>query len=91
VRTLAPVVLAAAAVVVLVIRAVDGSIARQTERLPSPLTSWETPTDFLLETPGYELLRTIPEMGQTSGWKLGAPTPAAPSDTDMPHPERRPS
>jgi hypothetical protein len=29
--------------------------------LPS-LSSWEAPTDFLLETPGYDLLRTIPDL-----------------------------
>lgn len=28
----------------------------------SSLTSWEAPTDFLLETPGSDLLRTLPEL-----------------------------
>jgi len=39
-------------------------------RRPSPpvasLTEWRAPTDFLLETPGRELLRTVPAIGEWS-------------------------
>jgi hypothetical protein len=31
------------------------------------LSEWRSPTDFLLQTPGQELLRDIPEIGQRSG------------------------
>jgi len=27
------------------------------------ITAWKSPTDFLLETPGSEMLRTMPELG----------------------------
>lgn len=27
------------------------------------ITKWKSPTDFLLETPGTELLRTVPDLG----------------------------
>jgi hypothetical protein len=36
------------------------------------ITEWNSPTDFLLETPGRELLRTVPEIGQWRGYT--APT-----------------
>jgi hypothetical protein len=42
-------------------------LMRQPERLPGTpavsLTEWKAPTDFLLETPGRELLRTVPAIG----------------------------
>jgi hypothetical protein len=42
-------------------------LMRQPERHPGKpaisLTEWKAPTDFLLETPGRELLRTVPVIG----------------------------
>ena len=38
--------------------------------VPKPVTSiieWKAPTDFLLETPGRELLETVPQIGQWPG------------------------
>lgn len=32
------------------------------------ITEWKAPTDFLLETPGRELLRTVPEIGEWRGY-----------------------
>ncbi|MGH7701233.1 MAG: hypothetical protein ACREMJ_12045 [Gemmatimonadales bacterium] len=29
-------------------------------------TSWQAPTDFLLQTPGADLLRTVPALGTTT-------------------------
>jgi len=41
-------------------------------RRPSPpvasLTEWRAPTDFLLDTPGRELLRTVPAIGEWSDY-----------------------
>jgi hypothetical protein len=31
------------------------------------LANWRAPTDFLLNTPGRELLRTVPQIGRPSG------------------------
>ncbi len=38
-------------------------------------THWRAPTDFLLATPGVELLRDIPELGTSSPW-LADPYPS---------------
>lgn len=38
------------------------------------LTQWNAPTDFLLETPGRELLRTVPAIGVAYGYSK-APGP----------------
>jgi hypothetical protein len=32
------------------------------------ITDWNSPTEFLLETPGRELLRTVPEIGEWRGY-----------------------
>ncbi len=32
------------------------------------ITEWQAPTDFLLETPGREMLRTVPEIGVWRGY-----------------------
>jgi hypothetical protein len=44
---------------------------------------WEAPTDFLLRTSGGELLRTVPSIGGSAGWKMmphtGAPRPRRPT------------
>ena len=52
---------------------------RPDERAVASITEWKAPTDFLLETPGRELLRTVPEIGQ---WHVYTADPgAAPSPT----------
>ena len=42
-------------------------VPQKAERAPGKpavsLTEWRAPTDFLLETPGRELLRTVPAIG----------------------------
>lgn len=48
---------------------------RPEEIAVASITDWKAPTDFLLETPGRELLRTVPEIGQ---WRAYAATPGAP-------------
>src|SRR5687767_8461161 len=67
-----PVKVAAAAAVILVavVLAVPDSGSR---RPPVQLVdlgdaAWHSPTDFLLNTPGRELLRTIPPIGTSRGW-----------------------
>ncbi|MBC7790041.1 MAG: hypothetical protein H7Z74_08845 [Anaerolineae bacterium] len=35
-----------------------------------PIGSWDAPTDFLLKTPGAQLLNTLPSIGRTRGWGL---------------------
>lgn len=52
---------------------------RLVERPPEEITAasiteWKAPTDFLLETPGRELLRTVPEIGQ---WHVYTAMPGA--------------
>jgi|SRR6266853_4972191 len=52
---------------------------RSTQRRPgdktvASITEWKAPTDFLLETPGRELLRTVPEIGQ---WHFYSSMPGA--------------
>ncbi|HLK07001.1 MAG TPA: hypothetical protein VKV30_03640 [Candidatus Angelobacter sp.] len=32
------------------------------------ITEWKAPTDFLLETPGREILQTVPEIGKWQGY-----------------------
>ncbi len=32
------------------------------------ITEWKAPTDFLLETPGHEILQTVPEIGKWQGF-----------------------
>ena len=50
---------------------------RPEETTAASITEWKAPTDFLLETPGRELLRTVPEIGQ---WQVYTAMPgAAPS------------
>jgi hypothetical protein len=42
------------------------------------IAEWKAPTDFLLETPGWELLRTVPEIGEWRGYTAAIP-PTRPS------------
>ncbi|HXO37212.1 MAG TPA: hypothetical protein VN872_01165 [Candidatus Acidoferrum sp.] len=37
------------------------------------ITQWKAPTDFLLETPGREILHTVPEIGKWQGYTAAAP------------------
>ena len=37
------------------------------------LAEWKAPTDFLLETPGRDLLRTVPEIGEWRGYTVAFP------------------
>lgn len=46
------------------------------------ITDWKAPTDFLLETPGRELLRTVPEIGGWRGYTGTAMPQARPSQLD---------
>lgn len=45
------------------------------------ITEWKAPTDFLLETPGRDLLRTVPEIGGWSGFTQASRPEATPSPT----------
>jgi hypothetical protein len=47
---------------------------RPEEKAVASITEWRAPTDFLLETPGRELLRTVPEIGE---WQLYTAMPGA--------------
>jgi hypothetical protein len=41
------------------------------------IVEWQAPTDFLLETPGREVLRSVPEIGRWRGYLPAAsPSPA---------------
>jgi hypothetical protein len=37
---------------------------RPDDKTVASISEWKAPTDFLLETPGRELLRTVPEIGE---------------------------
>ncbi len=50
-------------VVVLVLRFASQKAHLGPGRPVASLTAWKAPTDFLLETPGRELLRTVPAIG----------------------------
>ena len=47
---------------------------RAEEKTVASITEWKAPTDFLLETPGRELLRTVPEIGK---WQVYTSMPGA--------------
>jgi hypothetical protein len=44
------------------------------------ITEWKAPTDFLLETPGRELLRNVPEIGEWRGYTAATIPEARPSE-----------
>ncbi len=46
--------------------------------LEASILDWTAPTDFLLETPGAELLRTTPALGRLPSVSSGAPAFGAP-------------
>jgi hypothetical protein len=47
---------------------------RPDDKTVASITEWKAPTDFLLETPGRELLRTVPEIGE---WQVYTTMPGA--------------
>ena len=47
---------------------------RPDDKTVASITEWKAPTDFLLETPGRELLRTVPEIGE---WQVYTAVPGA--------------
>jgi hypothetical protein len=53
----------AIAVVVLVLRFAPQKAHPEAGNPVASLTDWKAPTDFLLETPGRELLRDVPAIG----------------------------
>lgn len=65
--------LAAAAAIVLI-----AFVLARPDRTPPPVTghqgvdlgtvAWKSPTDFLLITPGSELMRTVPAVGSPDDW-----------------------
>ena len=73
--------LAVAACVVIVAAAVIWQRApgrRPQDFSVASITEWKAPTDFLLETPGRELLRTVPAIGDWPGYAATA-FPARPA------------
>ena len=62
------------------------------EPVPPSITEWRAPTDFLLETPGREVLRTVPRFGR-SGLPVDRTrlAPPAASPTSDPAHRRRES
>lgn len=76
----AAVVLSAAAMLMVRLAPPRGSA------IPAPaLANWRAPTDFLLDTPGRDLLRTIPDVGHSA--ELG-PLPPTLMTTPLPRPDR---
>jgi hypothetical protein len=43
------------------------------EVLTVSITEWKAPTDFLLETPGREILQVVPEIGRWRGYTAATP------------------
>lgn len=48
-------------------------------------THWESPTDFLLATPGDSLLRTLPSLRYSGAKLLEAPSPSPQPDRTSPN------
>jgi hypothetical protein len=75
-----------AAVGTVIVVALVNTMNRPSPRLwmqPSlSATSWRAPTDFLLETPGRELLGSMPSLGSPTDWPLPAASGGAPTDTN---------
>jgi hypothetical protein len=46
------------------------------------IAEWKAPTDFLLESPGLELLGTVPEIGQWRGYTAPTEPEARPSPVE---------
>jgi hypothetical protein len=79
-RPMARVVLAAAIVGIAVVLARPDQTPRITVRPAVDLgtTAWRSPTDFLLNTPGSELLRSVPSVGSPDDWPPMNPRGSAP-------------
>lgn len=80
-RLPARVALAAAIVVIAVVLARPDQPPRTTMRPAVHLgtTAWRSPTDFLLNTPGSELLRSVPSVGSPDDWPSTNPRGSAPA------------
>lgn len=51
------------------------TIGAATEAAAPMLADWHSPTDFLLDAPGRELLHTIPDIGRYPSMQLGSHPP----------------
>ena len=69
-RSMVRVALAAASVVVAIVLARPDQTPRIAARQLVDLraSAWRSPTDFLLITPGSELLRSVPSVGSPDDW-----------------------
>jgi hypothetical protein len=65
---------ASALIVLLALLWIRSVQRRPDDKTVASITEWKAPTDFLLETPGRELLRTVPEIGQ---WHVYTAIPGA--------------
>jgi hypothetical protein len=76
--------LAAAATLVLVIangrESAETEFRNAVEAWTEQQGTWRSPTDFLLDLPGRELLSTAPRIGHTSPWSLPTPVDSASGD-----------
>lgn len=68
------------------LRLVSHRPAREPGTAVASLTEWRSPTDFLLETPGQELLRTVPAIGV---WQNYTNAPGAGQKPAQKHPRVR--
>jgi hypothetical protein len=80
-----PVWIAVAAAVVLLVAGALWLTSR--DRSPETIialdaTSWTAPTDFLLETPWRDLLRTVPVLGTDLAPRAGQPLESPTNDSD---------
>ena len=79
-RPMVRVALAAAIVVIAVVLARPDETPRTTAQLVDlDATSWRSPTDFLLNTPGSELLRSVPAVGLPDDWTPTYPRGGVPA------------
>lgn len=79
-RPMVRVALAAAIVVVALVLARPDQTPRTTARLVDlGATGWRSPTDFLLNTPGSELLRSVPAVGSPDDWTPISPRGGVPA------------
>jgi len=60
-----------AVVIALAVLSVERSERRYAGSHDVSITEWKSPTDFLLRTPGQEVLQTIPQIGE---WPASART-----------------
>jgi hypothetical protein len=67
--------LATIVAVAFLLRLYSPRMERQARSPVASVTEWKAPTDFLLQTPGQELLRTMPAIGEWRGYS-GGPRPS---------------